>query len=203
MVNPRFGVGRGKRVSVCNSVILFASSGLGQNSALPAYPGLVTGADHGNLKQRNHISYLYDSLRPSLFAYLSCLGLTSEEAEDLVQESFLRLVRHLLGWLFRVAHNLCMDTFRASRKYLDTGSEEEGPVESVDPALNPEEIAIKQEALVRLRTAMTRLTPQQRYAVFMRAEGLRYREIAAVLNISTQRVAELVQRALTRLAGDL
>jgi RNA polymerase sigma-70 factor (ECF subfamily) len=96
-----------------------------------------------------------------------------------------------------------MDTFRASRKYLDTGSEEEGPVESVDPALNPEEIAIKQEALVRLRTAMTRLTPQQRYAVFMRAEGLRYREIAAVLNISTQRVAELVQRALTRLAGDL
>jgi DNA-directed RNA polymerase specialized sigma24 family protein len=50
---------------------------------------------------------------------------------------------------------------------------------------------------------MSRLTQLQRYAVLLRAEGLRYREISEVLGVSTQRVIELVQRALARLSGDL
>jgi DNA-directed RNA polymerase specialized sigma24 family protein len=50
--------------------------------------------------------------------------------------------------------------------------------------------------------AIARLTPQQRYAVLLRSEGLRYREIGEVLGMGTKRVAELIQRALVRLAGD-
>src|ERR1700719_5258858 len=57
---------------------------------------------------------LYRELRKPLLRYLVCLGLTSDEAQDVVQDAFLSLQRHLAsdgtqenirGWLFRVAHN--------------------------------------------------------------------------------------------------
>lgn len=198
-------------MSLGQSILWFSAGGSGRDVALPAHLGLLADADQANLKRRNHIIELYDSLRPSLFAYLCCLGLSSEEAEDLIQESFLRLVRHLLsegdehnlrGWLFRVAHNLSIDLFRSGRKEAQAAGDDDF-ASWIDPGLNPEEIAIKKEELIRLRAAMARLTAQQRFTVLMRAEGLRYREIAGVLGISVQRVAELVERALTRLAGDL
>src|ERR1700719_3442932 len=57
---------------------------------------------------------LYRELRKPLLRYLVCLGLSSDEAQDVVQDAFLSLHRHLAsggsqenikGWLFRVAHN--------------------------------------------------------------------------------------------------
>src|ERR1700733_15319662 len=57
---------------------------------------------------------LYRELRKPLLRYLVCLGLSSDEAQDVVQYAFLLLHRHLSaggsqenirGWLFRVAHN--------------------------------------------------------------------------------------------------
>ena len=142
------------------------------------------------------------------------MGLSVEEAEDVIQESFLRLLRHLAnkrdaenlrGWLFRVAHNLTMDLFRAGKRYLSESMDDESsPVLGIaDTSLGPEELAIKGDELRRIWAAMERLTQPQRQAVLLRAEGLRYREISDVLGISTQRVGELVQRALARLAGDL
>ncbi len=138
-----------------------------------------------------------------------------DESEGHHQECFLRLVRHLAnkrdeenlrGWLFRVAHNLTMDMFRAGKRYVAESADEEGfpPAHEIaDTSLSPEEVAIKREELRRVWAAMGRLTQQQRYAVLLRAEGLRYREISAVLGIPTQRIGELVQRALARLAGEV
>src|ERR1700726_5240447 len=57
---------------------------------------------------------LYRELRKPLLRYLVCLGLSSDEAQDVVQDAFLRLQRHLASgrsqdnirsWMFRVAHN--------------------------------------------------------------------------------------------------
>lgn len=204
----------GDYLFLANAILSFATDGGGDTAVSPIQVGLFAGADGGNLKRRAHIVELYDSVRPSLFAYLCCIGLTSEEAEDVIQESFLRLVRsfpdggaeqNLRGWLFRVAHNASMDLFRSGRRRdSQMSTEEDSFVQAqVDLALTPEELVIKKEQLRHLRAAMSCLTSQQRYAVLLRAEGLRYREIAAVLEISTQRVAELVQRALVRLAGEL
>src|SRR6266849_5321019 len=61
---------------------------------------------------------LYRELRKPLLRYLVCLGLTSDEAQDVVQDAFLSLQRHLAsdgtqenirGWLFRVAPNQAMN----------------------------------------------------------------------------------------------
>lgn len=197
-------------------ILQFATDGPSYPKALPGYVSLFVHTDQGGPKRKGQIGELYDELRPSLMAYLSGLGLSVEEAEDVIQESFLRLVRHrasqredenLRGWLFRVAHNLTMDRLRSGSRFLPDGIDEDAddsPVLQIaDTSLSPEEVAIRREELRRVWAAMSRLTAQQRHAVLLRAEGLRYREIAVVLELSTQRVGELVQRALARLAGDV
>jgi RNA polymerase sigma-70 factor (ECF subfamily) len=156
---------------------------------------------------------LYDKLRPSLLSYLASLGLSPNEAEDVVHDSFVRLFDHLdtnqndknlRGWLFRVSHNLAMDLFRGARKIQQPDTEGANFLELlIDNSFSPEEHAIKNEEIRRVMSALGRLTPQQRSAVLLRAEELRYREIAAVLGVSTKRVAELVQRALVLLAGSI
>jgi RNA polymerase sigma-70 factor, ECF subfamily len=204
----------GELVSLFSPIFRFAVDGPPGGTALPGYVSLFVHSEHGESKRKNQVVKLYDEIRPSLMAYLSGLGLSVDEAEDIIQESFLRLVRHLTnkrdaenlrGWLFRVAHNLTMDMFRAGKRYIaESVDEDDSPVlELADTSLGPEELAIKREELRRVWVAMGRLTQQQRYAVLLRAEGLRYREISAVLGMNTQRVGELMQRALTRLAGDV
>src|SRR5580700_4981149 len=57
---------------------------------------------------------LYRELRKPLLRYLVCLGLAPDDAQDIVQDTFLSLQQHLAsggsqqnirGWVFRVAHN--------------------------------------------------------------------------------------------------
>lgn len=163
--------------------------------------------------REDQIIELYDQMRPSLLTYLAGLGLASHEAEDVLHDCFLRLFDHLAareshqnlrGWLFRVAHNLAIDLFREGRRMHQPQGDGVDPLElAVDSARNPEEDLIQNEAIRRVRRALGGLTPQQRSAVLLRAEELRYREIAAVLGVSTKRVSELIQRALSRLAGEL
>ncbi len=156
---------------------------------------------------------LYDLLRPSLLVYLAGLGLNLSESEDVIHDAFVRLFDHLRaknddpnlrGWLFRVAHNLAMDYFREANRIQQPGPDGVSLLEFViDSSFGPEELAIKNEEIRKVASALERLTPQQRSAVLLRAEELRYREIAAILGVSIKRVSELVQRALTLLAGDV
>src|SRR5258708_7548167 len=87
--------------------------------------GILASDQSVNAKTRQRIIDLYDQLRPSLQAYLCCLGMTSDQAEDVIQEAFLRLVGHrfeqdsthnLRAWIFRVAHNLSVDIHRSQRR---------------------------------------------------------------------------------------
>ena len=191
----------------------FAADGGNADQATPAFLSLSGATESGTLKRGKDIVEVYDALRPSLLAYLVGLGLVRYEAEDVVQDTFLRLIRyleehhdeeHLRPWIFRVAHNLTIDQFRSGRYRAAESGVEASSLHEVLPyaGLNPEENAIRQEQWRMARQAIARLTPQQRYAVLLRSEGLRYREIGEVLGMGTKRVAELIQRALVRLAGD-
>ena len=156
---------------------------------------------------------LYDACSSPLYKYLCTLGLDREEAEDAIQETFLRLAGHLTeqgndvnlrAWLFQVAHNLSMDKHRSDRR--DRARLEESSdvaVEFADPSAGPEHIYLQKEAMMRADAALNRLTPQQRNGILLRAQGLRYMEIGAVLGVSESRAIHLVKRGLKRLAGDL
>src|ERR1700733_8691024 len=74
---------------------------------------------------------LFDELRSPLLRYLHSLGLSAQDAEELVQDSFLALFEHLRlgrprqnlrGWVFRVAHNLGLKRRREGAREADNGA---------------------------------------------------------------------------------
>jgi RNA polymerase sigma-70 factor, ECF subfamily len=191
---------------------LLSSPGGEANVAAPSQLGmeLFVSEHAGSVDLRQHIIRLYDDLRPPLLAYLCCLGMNADQAEDVIQETFLRLVRYRFGrgaqdnlraWVFRVAHNLSMDVHRFQRRW--SLSEDDEPHRAIrrraDPAPSPEQQVLLDERMKRFEDAFGQLTPKQRQCVLLRAEGLRYREIALVLGISVQRVGELMQRSISLL----
>jgi RNA polymerase sigma-70 factor (ECF subfamily) len=174
------------------------------------YLGICDLIEHNHAGNRQRVIGLYDHLRPSLHAYLISLGLSKEHSEDVVQETFLRLLRHfveqgtdenLRAWVFRVAHNLSMDLHRSERRWIRDDESQPNPIlrDRVDPAPNPEQKIILDERMRQFERAFARLTPKQRHCVLLRAEGLRYRAIAQLLGVSVQRVGELMQRAISLL----
>jgi RNA polymerase sigma-70 factor, ECF subfamily len=152
---------------------------------------------------------LFAEFRNPLLRYGLSLGLTVHDAEEVIQEVFLALFRHLQlgrsrrnlrGWLFRVAHNLALKQRLANRTLsqrtvLDTKIAEE----QVDPTPSPEEEISTAQRRHRLLAVVQALPESDRSCLRLRAEGLRYREIATVLGISLGAVSISLTRSLARL----
>jgi len=150
---------------------------------------------------------LFDRLRQPLLRYLFSFGLPLADGEEIVQEVFLSLFQHLRrggsrahlrAWLFRVAHNLALR--RRHRTLRETGVEAAGTDVIPDPAPDAEEQLITGETGQRLRSVMQALPQQDRRCLSLRAEGLRYREIGQVLQMSLGAVSLSLTRSLARLA---
>lgn len=148
---------------------------------------------------------LFERHRSALLRYLLTFGLTIDDGEEVVQEVFLALFSHLRrgksganlhGWVFRVAHNLALK--KRSRVRRETA---ESLWDRPDSALDPEELAVASQRQDRLLAVMKALPETDRLCLALRAEGLRYREIAEVLGISLGAVANSLDRSLTRMAG--
>jgi RNA polymerase sigma factor (sigma-70 family) len=131
-------------------------------------------------------------------------------ADDVVQETFLRLVRgahrvdggfNVRAWLHRVAANLCIDMLRAQRR--SPGIDDDGTVMRTRPtrerADQPEpayEMTWLRETVVRVAESMP---PRQRAAlVLSEVEGLSYNAIAETLQLSPGAVETLLFRARRR-----
>ena len=167
----------------------------------------------GKTDAAQEVIRLFDETHAPLQRYLIFLGLSPEDAEDSVQEAFLRLHRRLdslpdrsnvRGWLFQVAKNLARDKRKSAwaRRTPVSCPDHECLASIQDGNDSPETSLLKQEKLRWFRSAMTRLTAQQVECLQLRASGLRYREIAAVMGIGISSVGELVRRAMTRLSED-
>ena len=152
---------------------------------------------------------LFDRCAPPLLRYVAAFGLRSEEAEDIVQEVFLSLFHHLQrgrprhhlkGWLFRVAHNLALRQRRTlQRRHAQRSWDETAVALHADPSPNPESRLAEHERHERLASVFHALPERDRQCLSLRAEGLRYREIAGTLGISLGSVAKSLTRAISRL----
>jgi RNA polymerase sigma-70 factor, ECF subfamily len=151
------------------------------------------------------VTQLFDQLRLPLFRYLSSFGLAAQDSEEVVQEVFLALFLHLRSdkprtniqaWIFRVAHNLGLKKFQANRKAPASGIEDFG---TSDTAMNPEQLAASSQRHQRLLSVVSALPEQDRRCLYLRAEGLRYREIVEVLGMSLGAVAQSLERSLSKL----
>jgi RNA polymerase sigma-70 factor (ECF subfamily) len=151
------------------------------------------------------VSGLFDSFRDPLLRYVLSFGVTAADGEEILQDVFVALFRHLAagrplenarGWLFRVAHNLALKRRARGRRYVDSGGERN----AVDPEPNPEDRFAQAQTRRRLRAVVDALPERDRRCLFLRAEGLRYREIAEVLDMSLGAVSQSLARSLARVA---
>jgi RNA polymerase sigma factor (sigma-70 family) len=72
----------------------------------------------------------------------------------------------------------------------------------VDAAPNPEQRLLQLEKFSRLRVAIGRLTAPERQCLHLRTKGLRYRDIAEVLNLGTSTIAETLYRVISKLTQE-
>ena len=152
-------------------------------------------------------SVLHDRYRQRLFAYVRQMlpAGTRSDAEDVLQDVFVRAYFALRAddrpmaaraWLYRVAHNRCIDALRRPAPL---------PIELPEVAASdlyePMAQASRREDLARLVTDLGRLPEQQRSALLMRElEGLSYADLAAALDCTLPAVKSLLVRARMGLA---
>ena len=152
---------------------------------------------------------LFDEFRNPLLRYSLSLGLTVHDGEEIIQEVFLALFRHLRagksrknlrGWLFRVTHNLALKQRMANQTSVQrTVMDENAAEEHVDPAPNPEEELTAAQRRHRLLAVVQALPANDQHCLRLRSEGLRYRQIATVLGMSLGAVSISLTRSLARL----
>jgi len=166
-------------------------------------------AGHGRQRLEAEVVALFDELRDPLLRYLASFGLALPDGEEVLQEVFLALFQHLergksrenlRGWLFRVAHNLALKRRYRSRQDL-VGRVDRGVADlAIEPGPNPEDQMVRSQTQKRLLAVVQALPEQDRLCLFLRAEGLRYREIAGILDMSLGAVSLSLARSLARIA---
>jgi len=149
---------------------------------------------------------LFTEMHNPIFRHLLWLNLQADQAEDVVQETFLRLYQHLSrpnasrqnlrGWVWRVAHNfglnLCMSASRrSSRKELNL---EDISTWLADPRPDPEQVLLQTQDDLRISAGIESLNERDRLCMALRADGMGYREIASVLGIGRSTVADTLVR---------
>ncbi len=147
-----------------------------------------------------------------LFAFLERMVGSREDAQDLTQETFVRVYQHagryrasgrFRSWLFRIAGNLARSRLRRrrllrwvsfERREHDRQADGDSPVDRIE----------REQTRTAVRGAIARLPERQRQAVILRQyEGMGYREIASVMGTTVPAVETLLHRAMVRLRGAL
>lgn len=130
------------------------------------------------------------------------------KAEDLVQETFIRLIRHLerhgsldqlRPWLYKVALNLCRDYWRSSSYRSEYASANELP-DDPDPSPGAEELMERQETVEQIAESLTWLPDVQQDVVRMRFfHDLKLQEIAETMDLPLSSVKSHLYGALRKL----
>jgi RNA polymerase sigma factor (sigma-70 family) len=159
------------------------------------------------MEQIEGLAERFESNRPRLRAVAYRMLGSATEADDAVQESWLRLsgvdplgIDNLEGWLTTVVGRVCLDMLR-SRK-----SRREGPppVEQADPdATNPEQETLMAQSIeLALVVVLDRLTPAERVAFVLHdVFGVSFEDIASVVGRSPVAARQLASRARRRVRG--
>jgi RNA polymerase sigma-70 factor (ECF subfamily) len=156
---------------------------------------------------------VHDEFNARLFSFLARLSRRREVAEDLVEETWLRLVTRAaqlrpdtqLGpWLFTVARNLYV-SYRRSRMLEDSHAGSlMGLWPSGSPQPSPFQVAAASEAERRIEAAIGALPVAYREALLLVAvEGLKPAEAAAVCGISPEALRQRLSRARAAIAQHL
>ncbi|MFB3920299.1 MAG: sigma-70 family RNA polymerase sigma factor [Terriglobia bacterium] len=134
----------------------------------------------------------------------------AHDAEDMVQEAFLRALEHFdgfhgesaRGWILAIVRNTCF-TWLSRRGRSDPAAEFDEELHSVETA-NPESLMIREADSRQLAAAMERLSEEYREAIVLREmEGMSYKEIADITGVPIGTVMSRLARARVQLQRSL
>jgi RNA polymerase sigma-70 factor (ECF subfamily) len=174
---------------------------------------LVAAAAGGDTAAFNRLVLRYQDQ-----AYTLCYRLTgnADDAADATQEAFLSAYRHIAefrggtfrAWLLRIAANCCYDLHRQRRRRpaisLDDGRSEDPedsvPLEVADPAIGPEELALRREMEQVVQAGLLTLPEDQRLAVVLcDLYGFDYQAISTITAAELGTVKSRINRGRRRL----
>lgn len=173
----------------------------------PQAPTSRDGPAKAHTELESVVIRLFDQFQGRVLSYVIACGLPFHDAEDIVQETFLSLFRHLElgrprsnlnGWLFRVAHNLALKRRIANHAIGRTTVNEKTLAQHPCNGPNAEEAVSFNQTQQRLRAVFEALPERDQRCLYLRAEGLKYRQIADVLGVSLGAVSLSLSRSLTR-----
>jgi RNA polymerase sigma factor (sigma-70 family) len=156
------------------------------------------------------VSRLVANHRAALFRYLARYTGDPDQAEDLVQETFVRLRERPPAdrteprrWLFTVATNLARDAHRAARRRQGLTAEAWDRLPLPDPPADPAVQAERSDLRERVRAVLATLNDRERTVLLMREEGFTHREIAEAVETTTGSVGTMIARALDKVVRAL
>lgn len=155
----------------------------------------------------------FEALRPRMMSVAYRMLGSATEAEDVVQDAFLRAhavqpddVRSYEAFLARVVINLCLDRLRSARARLESyvGPWLPEPIATEDGALGPlDTVELREQVSLAFLLLLQRLSPLER-AVFVLREAFNYghEDIAELLGISVGNARQLLHRAREHVAAE-
>ena len=171
---------------------------------------MLSPSSRADMSARERTAASYLEHRVQLYAFLVHQGLNPAVAQDLTQDVFVTMYSTLnsgkeiiaeKAWLYRVAARMAVDYWRREGRSmwveLDAVPGMADAVAEGKPL--PDETAQQEQKLRRVGHAMTLLPKEQRMAIQLRMQGLRYRETADNLNVSTYNAADWLTTAVERL----
>jgi RNA polymerase sigma-70 factor (ECF subfamily) len=147
---------------------------------------------------------LFDLHAPGLYRLAVAMLRDADSAQDVVQDTFVRLMKHLdaggrlpnaQGWLYTVAANACRDRRRGLWRWLPWLPELDRR-----PSPDPPDAGDRRAALLG---ALHALRARDRLLIALRAQGLGYQDIASAAGVRPASVGRLLARALDRLAREM
>jgi RNA polymerase sigma-70 factor (ECF subfamily) len=155
---------------------------------------------------------LVERWQTPVFAFHLRMVGSREDAQDLGQETFIRLFRHadryrqsgqFRSWFFKIAGNLARSHLRR-RRVLSWVPFSPGQHDTASPDKGPNSRVEETETQVAVRRALAQLPERQRRAIVLRSyQGLSYREISLTMGVSVPAVESLLQRGMAALGKKL
>lgn len=163
--------------------------------------------------QEKAIEVLITRYKDKVYTAIFMLVKDKYIAEDLFQESFLKMVRTMregryseqgkfLPWAIRVAHNLCMDYFRRVRQQVSVTLPDGRDIMEILPLAteSPEELLERRQTHEGVRQLIDRLPEEQREVIVLRMYGdLSFKEISDITNVSINTALGRMRYALINL----
>jgi RNA polymerase sigma-70 factor, ECF subfamily len=160
---------------------------------------------------------LVEHFRRPLFGFILKMTEGREDAEEIFQEVWFRVIRSLdsyrekrfISWLFRIAHNLIIDRARKAKPMTDPHPTEPGQQDEIEaripsPGINPALQVEGRDLGRRIATAVNCLPQEQKEVFHMRMEGnLPFKEIAKIQGTSINTALARMQYALAKLRDEL